>query len=405
MPLIKVSLDSLVFCITRSKSLAEDVQKAYRNACQLRLTLSSPYNQADDHETLLKKVERDIDDAYELVGKCLLWLSMTKKDFMDADEQVSYGWAFEGVRRDGSFVDEPEKPKDTGEKPWYAGYEIKKTLKDPGYHKTWDENGNEIKKDYKKTSTKATIGELTASGGKVFNEYEDDIVSYESKDGKSAFEANYAFLETSVGYAAAFGMYVEDGKPVIGAHIGGSYSFAAARFSAQGKYGTDKFNVHGNAQAEFLKMTMAADAEFSTNGIKLAAEAGLYLVDASVSGGVTIAGVDVALEAALKVGVGVNFDFEIDRNGNVNFEIGAALGLGVDLKIEIDASGAIDAICDLGEAALDFGGEVLELAGDALNPFNVKTMHYPGGNFVGGFNGKHFARPEVTNHGGIGGRF
>lgn len=401
MAVFKIAFDEFVSCITRSKGLAEDIQRAYRNACQLRLTLSGPYNQADDHETLLKKVERDIDEAYELVGKCLLWLSLTKQDFMDTDEQVSYGWVFKGERRGGNDVGDSGGGK---ESPLKMGAATTKLSEFAGESKKWDGfTGEEIEDDSDGISQKVTLAEVDLISGEMrYAEAEDDFTVDE---GDYYLRADYALLETMAGYEAAAGAYIKDGKKVMGAHIGACYSFAIARISEEVRVGDEDLNAYLKAQIEVLKMEASAEAEVSTDGIKLAGEAGLYLAEITGEYGFSALGIDAAVEASLKVGVGVEFDFEIDRDGSMKFEIGAALGLGAELTLDIDASGAIEAACDFGESVLAAGGEVLELTGAALNPFNVKTMHYPGGDFVGGFNDKHFVRPEVMNRGGIGGRF
>lgn len=356
MPVIKFSVGRMEIARENTAEIAEKLDRVIRSV----EILDSAYEEKFGRTIL--DVDRYLAKAYDLIGRCLLWMTLTEQDFKSIDEQVSYGWTFEGVTRDGTALEDlmGEQEEKEEESPWYAGYTIKKNSIDPGYNKKWDGfTGEEIPVEPNKVESKITLGEYKKSKKAEISAYEDELLKI-NKDGREVI-VDGALFQTMASCEAAAGVYIKDGKTVAGVRAAASFSVSAMSFNAQGKYGDDDLNIHFNGSLELDKLVGSVEAELSTAGVKLAGEAGIYVVDASIAGGVTVAGIDATLEASLTVGIGANFDFEVSRDGKMKFEIGAAVGLGLDLSLEVDASGAIEAIGDFADDYKDHYEDGLEI--------------------------------------------
>lgn len=169
--------------------------------------------------------------------------------------------------------------------------------------------------------------------------------------------------------------------------IGCEAGVALTAFTAKasGQYGSDMFNVHGEAQVDVGKVELSAEGkigflnekgEFDPS-LKGGFNAEAIAVEVSGKAGGTVLGTDVDVTGSLNFGVGVHADIGYD-NGKLSLDLGASLGLGASVKLEIDMSGTVDAVVDcvsnIGETATEVCqavGETVTKAGDAVADFTA----------------------------------
>ena len=75
---------------------------------------------------------------------------------------------------------------------------------------------------------------------------------------------------------------------------------------------------------------------------KLSVEA--IAAEASVKGGIKVAGADVGVKASVNVGIGAHAEAGY-KDGVFSLDIGASVGIGGSVKLEVDVDGMVDAVC------------------------------------------------------------
>lgn len=231
---------------------------------------------------------------------------------------------------------------------------------------TWtlDKLDREKKETYKSKNNEH--GELKQSDIQAFK-----LLQGTWKDTKSAFHvedtvgdkdgthAGYEFdiLKREKSAELYAGLYYTDpstGKKKLRAAAGASlgYTLSAFSTSAEAQLGDSNLGAYVKGEAAAGKLEAKAsgviglrDAKGKFNPTahgKLSAEA--IAAEASVKGGVKIAGADVGVKASVNVGIGAHAEAGY-KDGVLSLDIGASLGVGGSVKLEIDVGGMVDAAC------------------------------------------------------------
>ncbi len=165
--------------------------------------------------------------------------------------------------------------------------------------------------------------------------------------------------------AAKAGAYI--GATGIGAYAGASYT--ALHMEGEGQLGNSNLGAYAKGEVDVGKVEAKAEAELGIKDGKLNAKLGgsaeAILGEASVKGGVKVAGTDVGVKASVNYGVGVKANIGID-GGKLKADLGATLGVGVGVTIEVDVSGTVDAVVSGAKSVLDEGGKIVSNVADGV---------------------------------------
>ncbi len=252
----------------------------------------------------------------------------------------------------------------------------------PGYEKsefegkigkgTWtlDKLDREEKETY--TSKNNEHGELKQSDINAFK-----VLQGTWKDTKSAIHiegtagdkdgthAGYEFdvLKREKSAELYAGLYYTDpstGEKKLRAAAGASlgYTLSALSTSAEAQLGDSNLGAYVKGEAAAGKLEAKAsgviglrDAEGKFNPTahgKLSAE--VIAAEASVKGGIKVAGADVGVKASVNVGIGAHAEAGY-KDGVLSLDIGASFGVGGSVKLEIDVGGMVDAACGAAKSA------------------------------------------------------
>lgn len=150
-------------------------------------------------------------------------------------------------------------------------------------------------------------------------------------------------IEGSVGTVAAEGTLgaslFKDGKFDPNAEAAIGISGSVLKGKASGRVGNDSYNAHASASGDVLTAKAGAKVKVSKKGVEAKAEAGAYLAQGEVSGGITILGLKIDVGVSGKAG-GAGAEAEVKASStSVGGKIGAGLGLGAGVSINVDWSG------------------------------------------------------------------
>lgn len=113
--------------------------------------------------------------------------------------------------------------------------------------------------------------------------------------------------------------------------------------SVLGCYTKSEIEV-GKAEVKGEGVIGLRDAEGKINPtIHAKASAEAIAAEASIKGGVKVAGTDVGVKASVNVGIGAHAEAGY-KDGKFSLDIGASVGIGGSVKLEIDMSGTIEAV-------------------------------------------------------------
>lgn len=175
------------------------------------------------------------------------------------------------------------------------------------------------------------------------------------------------------------GNFDREANVYIGALSAGAsagVSVSVLHMEGEAQLGTDTLGIYGQGEVDALKAGLQGDASiglydkdgnFSPN-LHAGVEAEAILVEASLKGGVKIAGTDIGVKGGVNVGFGAHADVGF-KNGKFTADLGASLGVGLSLKIDVDVSGTVDAVCDTAKSVFDGIGTAAENAGKAIGDF------------------------------------
>ncbi len=158
----------------------------------------------------------------------------------------------------------------------------------------------------------------------------------------------------------------------LGVSAGASVSVFHADGEAQ--LGNDMLGVYAKGEVDVLKAGLEGDfsvgvydknGKFSPNA-HLSASAEAIAAEASVKGGVKIAGTDIGVKAGINVGIGAHADIGF-KDGKVSLDLGASLGIGASVKLEVDVSGTVDAVAGAAKSVLDGAGKAMDNIGKGIS--------------------------------------
>ncbi len=158
------------------------------------------------------------------------------------------------------------------------------------------------------------------------------------------------------------------GLGCIGASAGASVSVLHMEGEAQA--GNDMLGVYAKGEVDVLKAGLEGDVSvglYDKDGkfnpsVHAGVSAEAIAAEASVKGGVKIAGTDVGVKAGVNVGLGAHADIGL-KDGKFTADLGASLGVGVSLKVEVDVSGTVDAVAGAAKSVLDGAGKAVDNIG------------------------------------------
>ena len=199
------------------------------------------------------------------------------------------------------------------------------------YKKPLHDNGNEDKiEKYRHTVSVASIGDSGNAFGKPKERKSDDgTLSMTATPGAWKYSAN-----------AYIGMTEENKK--FGAGVQGAASIALVEITGKGQWGSEDYNLHVGGEVSALKAEAKGEAVVGYNKdgkfqLGAAGEAGAYMVEGSVSGGATVAGVGLNAKATGKIGFGLEGEIGwIDHKFKA--KLGACFLFGGSVEFEIDFS-------------------------------------------------------------------
>lgn len=152
------------------------------------------------------------------------------------------------------------------------------------------------------------------------------------------------------------GLYYTDpdtGKKKLRLAAGLALGYSLTAFSAEteAQLGNDLLGAYAKGNVAAGKVEAKGDLAFGLRDAdgrfnptahgKASLEA--IAVEASVQGGMKIAGADVSAKASVNVGVGAHAEFGF-KDRKLSIDVGASLGIGGSIKLDIDVGGAIDAV-------------------------------------------------------------
>lgn len=159
----------------------------------------------------------------------------------------------------------------------------------------------------------------------------------------------------------------------LSAGVSAGASVSVLHMEGEAQLGNDTLGIYGQVEVDALKAGLKGDASiglydkdgnFSPN-VHAGVEAEAILAEASLKGGVKIAGTDIGVKGGVNVGFGAHADVGF-KDGKFTADLGASLGVGLSLKVDIDVSGTVDAVCDTAKSVLDGIGTAAESAGKAI---------------------------------------
>lgn len=238
--------------------------------------------------------------------------------------------------KDAETLDKIER----NSKSFYSINNKKKELKDSDIKATkfWEKSWKDTKSVFHQSDT--------------FGKKEDSHVTY-----------NIDGLKREVSAEVYGGLYYTDpktGKKKLRLAAGVSLGFTMSAFSADAEAqlgnsdlgGYVKGNVTaGKAEIKGEGVVGLRDAEGNFNPTlhgKISAEA--IAAEASIKGGVKIAGTDIGVKGSVNVGFGAHAEAGF-KDGKFSLDIGASCGIGGSVKLEIDISGTIKAASGYAKSA------------------------------------------------------
>lgn len=154
-------------------------------------------------------------------------------------------------------------------------------------------------------------------------------------------------------YGGVYCIDSETGKIKPRLAVGGSLGATISAFSADAEIqlGNSDFGGYlkgdvtvGKIDAKAEGVIGLRDAEGNINPTlhgRLSAEA--IAAEASVKGGVKVAGTDIGVKASARVGIGAHAEAGY-KDGKLSLDVGASFGVGGSVKLEVDVSGTIKAV-------------------------------------------------------------
>lgn len=142
------------------------------------------------------------------------------------------------------------------------------------------------------------------------------------------------------GKAYAYVGASKDGKPGIGAEIGGSFSGVDA--GLKGAWGDEDLGIDIGGAVSMYRVDAKGEAALGFNkdgkfDAGASGEVGLYLAEGSVEGGLNIAKAKVKAKATGKVGFGLEGGIGL-KNGKIKGKVGAVCIIGGSIEFEVDIS-------------------------------------------------------------------
>ena len=127
-----------------------------------------------------------------------------------------------------------------------------------------------------------------------------------------------------------------------GVGLQGAVSASLVEMGVSGGIGNEDFNINAGADVAAYKAEAKADAVLGFNDkgefqAGVAGEAGAYLAEGSVSGGVTVGGVGANVKATGKMGLGVEGQAGF-VDGKLRVKLGVCVILGGSVEFELDFS-------------------------------------------------------------------
>ncbi len=174
---------------------------------------------------------------------------------------------------------------------------------------------------------------------------------------------NFDFLKRETSAEIYGGLYYTDpetGAKKLRMAAGVSLGFTMSAFSADAEMQLGNSNLGGYVKSEIevgkveVKGTGTIglrDAQGNFNPTlhgKISAEA--IGAEASVKGGVKVAGADVGVKASVNVGIGIHAEAGY-KDGKFSLDIGASFGIGGSVKLEVDVSGTVKAVSGAAKSA------------------------------------------------------
>lgn len=228
------------------------------------------------------------------------------------------------------------KPKATDNKT-PAGWLDKSKNAEDSYKTTLYDNDPNNKDKIDKYRHTMSIARVSGSGS-VFDESKSKEAS--GRSGLfygSAYATPGAWKAQANAYA---GLTEENKMPGVG--IQGSASFSLVEMGLAGGFGTEDLNIHAGADVAAMKAEAKADAVLGFNEkgqfqAGVAGEAGAYMLEGSVSGGVTVAGAEINAKATGRLGFGLEGQAGF-VDGKLKVKLGACFIFGGSVEFEIDIS-------------------------------------------------------------------
>lgn len=154
-------------------------------------------------------------------------------------------------------------------------------------------------------------------------------------------------------YGGTYCIDSETGKKKLRLAAGASLGFTMSAFSADAEMQLGNSNFGGYLKGDVTAGKVDAkaegviglrDAEGNINPTlhgRLSAEA--IAAEASIKGGVKVAGTDIGVKASARVGIGAHAEAGY-KDGKLSLDVGASFGVGGSVKLEVDVSGTIKAV-------------------------------------------------------------
>ena len=177
---------------------------------------------------------------------------------------------------------------------------------------------------------------------------------------------SYSFNAEVLKATATASAYV--GTLGLGASVGASIT--ALHLEGEGKLGDDNLGAYVKGEVDVGKVEAKADVKLGLDkdgkfNAKVGASAEAIAGEASIKGGVNIAGADVGVKASVNYGIGVKANFGIE-GGVIKADLGATLGVGASVSLEIDVSKPIQAVAGAAKSAAEYVGGAINDAGKAV---------------------------------------
>ncbi|MCM1538406.1 MAG: hypothetical protein NC254_08415 [bacterium] len=372
--------------------LADEVSGYHADMKKMRFVLS---NIRDEYEKTERRICGYAND-HPITGEDI-WNAVTtlgKGYAVNAlFPRTGVGWLIHEILKD----EEWERESKIGEVEHTLWDEWDKKKKDNWADAHYElENGKLVKKEKEKESDKKKktdaqkrkealenitlwSGSLKKEGSLLHFGKDGDV---ETDWGSYTYSADFMKAETHMSAQLTMGG--------VEAEIG--MSLTAFTASAAGQLGSDMLGAHGSTDVSVGKAELKGkvgvgiwdeDGNFNPKAkVKLSAEA--IAAEASVTGGVDLAGIKADVTGSVNFGLGAHMDVGFE-DGKLSLDLGASLGVGGSVKLDIDVSGAIEKLDDILDSASDVysaASGFVEDAASAVGDF-VEGAADAVGDFVG----------------------